>query len=42
MLEKAIILKKYLDYANLFLKKLAIELFRHFNIIKNFIDLEFD
>lgn len=40
MAEKFIITTKYLDYANVFLKKLAITFFRRFYIKKHVIDLE--
>lgn len=38
--KKVVIFAKYLDYINVFLKKSAIELFKHFNINKYTINLE--
>lgn len=40
LVKKTIILTKYLDFVNIILKKLAIELSKHFIITKHSIDLE--
>lgn len=38
--QKIIISTEYLDYTNVFIEKLAVELFRNFDINKHFINLE--
>lgn len=38
--KKVTILAKYLDYSDIFLKELAIKLFKHFNIHKYLINLK--